>query len=107
MTLEKTEDEILLEEVMGEIGYLFDEVDESTLQRIQRYINQGVALLEKRAGCPIALANPFERGLLINYCFYANARKANEFEVNYAEDLASLNADYNVQEKMNGSENDE
>lgn len=95
----------ILQEVRNEVGLPFDLNDVETNERLERYIKQGAARLERIAGSSIDFdTDLIARGLLIDYCRYANAQMSEFFEANYAEDLASLNADYNVKARL-GREN--
>lgn len=87
----------LLSDVKNELGFSVLDEDAEQDARLTRYLQQGDAMLERIAGCALDYMQDAEaRGLLVDYCRYANAQAAAHFPENYAEDLASLHARYAV-----------
>lgn len=87
----------LLLDVKNELGYQLFESNAELDDRLERYLRQGDAMLERIAGAALDYAKDAEaRGLLVDFCRYANAQASSQFAENYAQDLASLHARYTV-----------
>lgn len=108
MPLNNTGIENILREVKNEVGYNPDEKDSDTDSRLTRYIKQGVAKIEHIAGSSINFSTDMiARGLLVDYCRYANSQCSELFEKNFQEALASLHADYQVKNHIFGGDYNE
>ena len=96
---------ILLTDVKNELGYPLFESDAELDDRLERYLRQGDAMMERIAGAALDYEQDAEaRGMLVDYCRYANAQASAQFMENYAPALASLHARYTVNAYLTAQE---
>lgn len=82
--------------VMDELGYS-ETNDEEINRRVNRYIQEGMGVLNRTAGTAIDYAeDDLAMSLLKTYCRYANSHALEHFKDNNLSELQSLNFDYNV-----------
>lgn len=87
--IEKTADEILLEDVLNEIDVTFD--DKRTRKRIKEIMQQGKERLEQLKGAAIDFEKEkTARTLLFSFCRYGRSNAIEEFERDFSQQLTAF-----------------
>lgn len=88
-TVEKTADEILLEDILNELDITFE--DKATKKKIQNIIPQGKERLEQLKGGTIDFAKEMTaRTLLFSFCRYGRSNAIEQFEHDFSSQLTSF-----------------
>ena len=78
----------MLEELKKELQLTYEDADVD--QRLQRYLKEGTAELEKIAGISLNEESDEVKPLLFAYCRYAFYHALEQFKTNYYQDLISF-----------------
>ena len=84
--------DILLLELKEEFGITWNYED----SKLERYIDQGIAYLNRVASTMLEFEEPSNKELLFDYCRYARSQKIHFFEVDNISRLLELSIRSNV-----------
>lgn len=99
--------EKLLEQVKQKCNITW--YDEDTEARLKKIINSAIPTLTHKLGISQTVgfdfsANGAENTLFLNYCFYDWNHALNEFDDNYANEIAQIQQKYQVQYYLNNED---